>query len=630
MSTDRRYGVVAGLAIKAPCRAATTAAITLSGNQTVDGIALVTGDRCLVKNQADQTTNGIYVVDTGSWTRDLDFDGALDVVQGTLINIASGTTNSGAIFQLTTANPITIGSSNLTFSNNISSGLSASNGSSLVGFTQSGTGAVARTVQDKEREQKSITDFLPTGYVTDGSIDYTTYIQAAINDSCANGYELIAPPIAYQYSNLATPTTGIKPFIIKGLGATFIKNTASGIGLIVQGSPGSGGPSGTKRQRSVIEGIKFSVSIAQTSGTALKVVNCEHTLLQDIQTESVYNAIFIQDSFDTHIVGKTYFRNSVFCDLLIQGTGAQTCVDTFFYGILGEGVSGNTTKYGLILDSGISGVYGSKCDFTQGLVGVNVQNSTVGSGGTIPEYVFLDTILTDSNASSGWLINANCKAFFYTNCWGSTAGAGSGFILASGTGHFLTDCKAIGNTQHGISIQGANEIQIRGGVFSGNSLAVNNTYSGISVNTLTSGWSISEARLGNISAIGGGTQKYGIEVQGFASDNYKITGNDVRGNGTAGISDSGTGVNKRIHDNIGFNPRGYVAAIGMPASTVAQPNPYGIDANVYIVGGTVSAIEVFGTSWVTTGIIAGSLRVPAGGQIRITYTVAPTWTWLFD
>lgn len=54
--------------------------------------------------------------------------------------------------------------------------LAASNGSSLVGFTQSGTGAVATTVQAKLRETVSVKDF---GAVGDGVANDTAAIQAA-------------------------------------------------------------------------------------------------------------------------------------------------------------------------------------------------------------------------------------------------------------------------------------------------------------------------------------------------------------------------------------------------------------------------------------------------------------------
>jgi len=57
---------ITGLDMKASVRVATTADITLSGTQTIDGVAVIAGDRVLVKNQNTATENGIYVVAAGS------------------------------------------------------------------------------------------------------------------------------------------------------------------------------------------------------------------------------------------------------------------------------------------------------------------------------------------------------------------------------------------------------------------------------------------------------------------------------------------------------------------------------------------------------------------------------------
>ena len=64
--------VAQGLDTKASVVAATTANITLSGAQTIDGISIVAGDRVLVKNQTATAENGIYVAAAGAWSRAAD------------------------------------------------------------------------------------------------------------------------------------------------------------------------------------------------------------------------------------------------------------------------------------------------------------------------------------------------------------------------------------------------------------------------------------------------------------------------------------------------------------------------------------------------------------------------------
>jgi hypothetical protein len=82
--------VAQGLDPKASCVAATTVNITLSGAQTIDGVALIAGDRCLVKDQTLSQDNGIYVVAAGAWTRATDMDNWLEV-PGAFTFIEQGT-----------------------------------------------------------------------------------------------------------------------------------------------------------------------------------------------------------------------------------------------------------------------------------------------------------------------------------------------------------------------------------------------------------------------------------------------------------------------------------------------------------------------------------------------------------
>lgn len=82
--------VAAGLDVKPSVVAATTANITLSGAQTLDGISVVATNRVLVKNQSAPAQNGIYIVAAGAWSRSTDMDSWLEV-PGSFVFVEQGT-----------------------------------------------------------------------------------------------------------------------------------------------------------------------------------------------------------------------------------------------------------------------------------------------------------------------------------------------------------------------------------------------------------------------------------------------------------------------------------------------------------------------------------------------------------
>jgi hypothetical protein len=92
--------VAEGLKPKAAARVATTANITLSAPQTIDGVAVVAGNRVLVKDQTLAENNGIYIVAAGAWSRSLDFDSLtpVDEVNGAMVAVQEGTSNVGKVF----------------------------------------------------------------------------------------------------------------------------------------------------------------------------------------------------------------------------------------------------------------------------------------------------------------------------------------------------------------------------------------------------------------------------------------------------------------------------------------------------------------------------------------------------
>lgn len=103
-----------GLSWKQAVRAATTANITLSAPQTVDGIALIAGDRVLVKDQSTTSQNGIYLVAAGAWTRVADMDQAAEF-DGSATFVQEGTVNEGTGWT-ETLTVATVGTSPVSFS----------------------------------------------------------------------------------------------------------------------------------------------------------------------------------------------------------------------------------------------------------------------------------------------------------------------------------------------------------------------------------------------------------------------------------------------------------------------------------------------------------------------------------
>jgi hypothetical protein len=130
---------VQGQSGKGEVRAASTGNVSLAApGASLDGVALVSGDRILLKDQTAQAENGIYVW-TGSaaaLTRSTDMNTAAEF-KSALVPVAEGSTNANKMF-LQTADAITLGTTAITFvSFGTNTSYVAGNGINITGSTLS-------------------------------------------------------------------------------------------------------------------------------------------------------------------------------------------------------------------------------------------------------------------------------------------------------------------------------------------------------------------------------------------------------------------------------------------------------------------------------------------------------------
>ena len=181
---DRITGIETSVAIKAPVKAATTANITLSGEQTIDGVSVVSGDRVLVKDQTSAIDNGIWDVSTGTWSRSDDFNGVRDAVRGTEVLVTHGATSANARYVLTTTDP-SIGVTTLAFTTTavISDGSQVNAFSDLAAMTSADI-AVGEIVRVRN-----------TGYLYARAADAAT--DSHLDYSGSGGVKLYVRPFAF-------------------------------------------------------------------------------------------------------------------------------------------------------------------------------------------------------------------------------------------------------------------------------------------------------------------------------------------------------------------------------------------------------------------------------------------------
>lgn len=261
----------------------TTTVLTLSSAlTTLDGVTLSTNDRILVKDQTGATMNGIYVyTNSTTLTRSADANNtpAGEVVAGIFTFVEEGTSFADSGWVLTTDNPITLGTTGLTFAQFSGAGqITAGAGLTKTGNTINVVGTSGRIVANA--------DSIDLVTVAQGS--GSSFVKLAIDS-----YGRVSGNTAVAASDLTTLLTG-------GASTILTSNLTASRALASDGSGKVAASSVTSTELGYLSGVSSAIQTQLnskqatiTAGTGLTFSGSTLSIANTAVTTGTYKSVTV-------------------------------------------------------------------------------------------------------------------------------------------------------------------------------------------------------------------------------------------------------------------------------------------------------------------------------------------------
>lgn len=482
------------------------------------------------------------------------------------------------------------------------------NGSSTASFqafTQSGTGAVARTWQSKAADIVSVKDFGATG---NGSTDDLASINSAVAAVNSSGAALYFPAGTYKVSAAINTITanGVRVYGDGRYSSIIAINSATGNTMTLTG------------QYSNIEDMAFVPSVFKTSGYEIAVSGGFQNLIRNVVINYGYNGVsFVSTAsglienlnlrYMTGVTGviqsgtvsvpsygfwiKGYVADNpyvgAFSTSNLKSWAATTAyslndvfkVNGWIFQVTTAGTSGSsapaapttTSWFTTSVTNGTMQVRAIAKDtltwlemdnYSYSLTGVNLalldgnvgfrMKDTAATGSSYPQWAYFYDIEIDHSYATG----VSCEAglgFHATGSWIGSIYSGNGVqYLTSWIGESnLVDCRVVACGQNGVLINTGTDNKVSNCFVSNNSITSSGSYSGIVVGANVQKFTITgNNAAASIAGLAGSTQNYGVYVSSGTSDYYVVQGNLCYGNVSGSVFDGGSGSNKSVTGNI--------------------------------------------------------------------------------
>ena len=396
-----------------------------------------------------------------------------------------------------------------------------------VAFDPSGTGATSRTVADKLSDSVNVKDF---GAVGNGVTDDTAAIQAAINALPSGGRVWLGPGTYRITAELTVSATGVHVCGYNRNSTQIKQDTLTSKIFNITGN------------FNTVSGLRLSYNGTPLSGATAIYCSASYCIFQDFIIANSYVGM----EFLTGSACKC--RNFEVLDYESIGIYAHNLNDLFITQfVINAGISTRGVLGGLRLIDKVEAFVASDGDIIQGVLAMTT-GATSNVTGARPAYCRFTNVFFDSASNSNQGVSVDKSVEFdFVGCWFSSR-PGAGIAMTNTDGMRFTGGGAVNCGTHGVLVQNTCVrtvfLNFRA---SGNSVQSANTSDGINIAAGTTDFIIKGCTLAG--TLGFGTQRYGASVTTGASDRYIIVGNLVNGNGTGGINDNGSGVNKQVANN---------------------------------------------------------------------------------